>query len=418
MRVAVLGAGVVGVTTAYELARDGHEVTVIDRLSEAAAETSFANAGLIAPGHAYTWSSPKAPRILLRSLIDDSQALRFRPSLDPRLWSWSWKFLMNCTAARTSVNTKRKVRLCMYSQDRLGEIAADTGVDYHGLDGGLLYLYRKPESFARGAANTRILSEEGLELRAIDPDEAARIDPALEGVKSKFAGAVYCPSDGSGDARVFTRNLARHCAEKLGVRFMFDTAVQGFETAGDRITAVKTSKGAVAADEFVLCLGVFAPDFARTLGVSLPIYPIKGYSVTLPIEGRNNPPTIGGVDEDNLVAYARFGDRMRVTATAEFAGFSKTHKPDDFRHMLGAVRDIFPDGANYAEPEYWAGLRPMTPEGTPIFGRGGRYSNMVFNVGHGHMGWTMSAGSARITADIVRRQKPAHDPEGMMVIAA
>lgn len=415
MRVAVLGAGVAGITTAYELARDGHEVTVIERLPEAAAETSFANAGLIAPGHAYTWSSPKAPRILLRSLVDDSQALRFRPSLDPRLWSWSWKFLMNCTAEKASINTKRKVRLCLYSQERLKGIVGETGVDYHGLDGGLLYLYRKPESFARGSANTRILAEEGLELRAISPEEAARIDPALATVKDKFAGAVYCPSDGSGDARVFTQNLARYCREKLGVTYRFDTEVKGFEATGRRIDRVVTSKGTVAADEFVLCLGVFAPDFARRLGVSLPIYPIKGYSVTMPIDGSNLPPTVGGVDEDNLVAYARFGDRMRVTATAEFAGFDKSHKPEDFRHMLSAIRDIFPNGADYAKPQYWAGLRPMTPEGTPIFGRGGRFSNMVFNVGHGHMGWTMSAGSARITADIVKRARPDFDPAGMLV---
>lgn len=413
MRVAVLGAGVVGVTTAYELARDGFEVTVIDRLSEPASETSFANAGLIAPGHAYTWSSPRAPRILLRSLIDDNQALVFRPSLDPRLWSWSWKFLLNCTAEKARINTKRKVRLCRYSQDRLDGIVADTGVAYDGLSGGLLYLYRKPESFARGAANTRILVEEGLELRPLDPDAAARIDPALAPVKEKFAGAIHCPSDGSGDARLFTRNLARHCAEHLGVKFLFDAEIEDFEANGDRISQVITSKGAVAADEFVLCLGVFAPDFARRLGVSLPIYPIKGYSVTMPLDGSNNPPSVGGVDEDNLVAYARFGNRLRVTATAEFAGFDKSTRPENYRKMLASVRELFPNGANYAAPEYWAGLRPMTPEGTPILGRGGRYGNMVFNVGHGHMGWTMSAGSARIAADIVRRQQPAMDLAGM-----
>lgn len=415
MRVAVLGAGVVGVTTAYELATDGHEVVVIDRLPEAAGETSFANAGLIAPGHAYTWSSPRAPRILLRSLFDKSQALQFKPSLDRRLWSWSWKFLANCTAEKARINTKRKVRLCIYSQARLQNIVDRTGVDYHGLSGGLMYLYRKPESFERGSANTRILSEEGLELRAIGPDEAARIDPALEPVKDKFAGAVYCRSDASGDARVFTQNLAAHCAARLGVRFMFGSAITGFESDGDRITGARTTAGTVSADEFVLCLGVFAPDFARTLGVSLPIYPIKGYSVTLPIDGSNNPPTIGGVDEDNLVAYARFGNRLRATATAEFSGFDKSHRPENFRHMLLALRDIFPNGGNYAAPQYWAGLRPMTPEGTPIFGRGGRYRNMVFNVGHGHMGWTMSAGSARITADIVKDARPGLDLSGMMV---
>lgn len=418
MRVAVLGAGVVGVTTAYELARDGHDVTVIDRLPEVAAETSFANAGLVAPGHAYTWSSPRAPGILLRSLFDDSQALRFRPSFDPRLWSWSWQFLKNCTAAKASANTKRKVRLCLYSQDRLQQVVSETGVDYHGRDGGLLYLYRKPESFSRGSANTRILAEEGLDLRAIGPEEAARIDPALEPVKNKLAGALYCPSDASGDARVFTQNLARYCADRLGVKFIFNTSIVGFENTGDRICSVKTSHDVIVADEYALCLGVFAPRFARELGVKLPIYPIKGYSVTMPIDGKNNPPSIGGVDEDNLVAYARFGNRLRVTATAEFAGFDRSHEPGNFRHMLAAVQDIFPNGADYTKLEYWAGLRPMTPEGTPIFGRGGYYRNMTFNVGHGHMGWTMAAGSARITADIVKRAKPSFDPADMMVAGA
>lgn len=418
MKVVVLGAGVVGVTTAYELACDGHEVTVIDRLDAAASETSYANAGLIAPGHSYTWSSPKAPKILLRSLIDRSQALVFRPSLDPKLYLWSLQFLRNCTAERASSNTKRKVRLCRYSQDRLAQIAERTGVAYDGLSGGLLYLYRKPESFERGTLNTRVLTEEGLELRAVSADEAVRIDPSLSDAKHKFAGAIHCPTDGSGDARLFTRNLAEYCATHLGVKFLYNTEIADLESSGGRITAAVTGKGRIPGDEFVVCLGVFAPRFARKLGVSLPIYPIKGYSVTMPIGPGHQAPTIGGVDEDNLVAYARFGNRMRVTATAEFAGFSKTHKPQDFTHMLGAVRELYPRGADYDKPDYWAGLRPMTPDGLPIFGRGGRYPNVVMNLGHGHMGWTMSAGSARIVADMVKRTQPGFPPEGMMVRAA
>lgn len=415
MKVVVLGAGVVGVTTAYELLADGHDVTVIDRLGEVAAETSFANAGLVAPGHAYTWSSPKAPKILWQSLFKDGQALRFKPSLDPALWSWTLKFLRNCTAERAAINTKRKVRLCRYSQDRLHAITDATGVDYHGLTGGLLYLYRKPESFDRGARNTKVLTDEGLELRVVTRDEAARIDPALEPVKDKFAGALYAPSDESGDARVFTQNLAKWTAER-GVTYRFNTEITGFDVSGDRIRAVLTRSGPIEADAFVLCLGVFSPKLAKSLGVSLPIYPIKGYSVTLPIGGRNNPPSIGGVDEDNLVAYARFGDRMRVTATAEFAGFDKSHKPADYVHMLAAIQDLFPHGADYTRPSYWAGLRPMTPEGTPIFGRG-RHANMIYNVGHGHMGWTMAPGAARITADLIRNTVPAIPLDGMRVAA-
>jgi len=248
MRVVVLGAGVIGVTTAYELAKDGHEVTVLERHAEPAAETSFANAGLIAPGHSYTWSSPRAPGILWRSLFDDSQALRFKPSLDPRLWSWTLKFLRNCTAERARINTKRKVRLCIYSQAELKRIAGETGVAFHGLEGGLLYLYRSPQSFERGARNTKILAEEGLELKPVDRDEMARIDPALEPVKGEFAGAVFCPSDASGDARVFTQNLARHCAERQGVDFRFNCEIEGFATQGDRVTGVVTKDGVVAAD--------------------------------------------------------------------------------------------------------------------------------------------------------------------------
>jgi D-amino-acid dehydrogenase len=412
MRAVILGAGVIGVTTAYELARDGHDVTVVDRLAEPASETSFANAGLIAPGHAYTWSSPRAPGILWRSLFDESQALRFKPSLDPRLLSWTLKFLRNCTAARASLNTRRKVRLCIYSQGELQRISAETAVRYDESRGGLLYLYRSPQSFERGAAHTGILAEEGLDLRTVDRDEMARIDPALEPVKQQFAGAVFAPTDASGDARLFTLDLARYCSERLGVTFRFGTKIDGFETSGDRVTGIATTKGVIAGDEFVLCLGVFSPFLSRKLGASLPIYPIKGYSVTLPLDGHNNPPTIGGVDEDNLVAYARFGDRIRATATAEFAGYDKSHRPADFTYMLGVMRKLFPDGANYERPSYWAGLRPMTPEGTPIFGRG-RYRNVMFNTGHGHMGWTMSAGSARITADLIAGRKPAIDLAGM-----
>jgi D-amino-acid dehydrogenase len=306
------------------------------------------------------------------------------------------------------------VRLCIYSQGELGRIVAETGVAFHKVEGGLLYLYRSPQSFERGAKNTRILAEEGLELSAVDRDEMARIDPALEPVKEQFAGAVFCPSDASGDARVFTQNLARYCAEHLGVNFRFDTEIEGFTTQGDRVTGVATKKGLVAGDEYVMCLGVFAPFLSRKLGVSLPVYPIKGYSVTLPLDGHNNPPRLGGVDEDNLVAYARFGDRIRATATAEFAGLDRSYRPADFAYMLGVMRKLFPDGANYEKPSYWAGLRPMTPEGTPIFGRG-RFRNMTFNAGHGHMGWTMSAGSARIAADLVSGKKPAIDLSGMLL---
>jgi D-amino-acid dehydrogenase len=414
MRIAVLGAGIIGVTTAYELAKDGNEVSVIERLSEVAAETSFANAGLFSPGHSYTWASPKAPKILWRSLFEEGQALRFKPSLDPRLWMWSFQFLMNCTAERARINTQRKVRLCRYSQEHLHHIVAETGIDYCGQAGGLLFLYRSAETFERGIANTSILTNEGLELRPIDPKEAAQKDPALQSAQDKIAGAIFCPSDESGDCRLFAQKLATLCESRYGVRFYFNREVTGFQRQDGRVAGIETTAGPLAAEVIVICLGVFSPHLSRKIGVRLPIYPIKGYSLTAPITAANNPPTLGGVDEDNLVAYSRLGERLRVTATAEFAGYDKSHQPADFAHMTAAMRDLFPNAADFTEPIFWAGLRPMTPEGTPIFGTGAD-RNVFFNTGHGHIGWTMSSGSAKITADLVAHRKPAIDLTGMMV---
>jgi len=414
MKVIVMGSGVVGVTTAYCLLKDGHEVTVVERHDGAADETSFANAGLVAPGHAYTWASPKAPKILLKSLWRNDQALRFRLRLDPALWSWSLKFLGNCRAERVAVNTARKVRLSLYSQDMLHEVVEDTGVAFDGAKGGLLYLYRTPAAFDAGVAKMKILTDNGLPLEVVDRDRAAAIDPALLPTRDRIVGGIYAPSDESGDARLFTRNLADWCAER-GVRFLYGTTIRGVETAAGEVTGLLTDKGRLTADAYVLALGCQSAALAKPLGLSLPIYPIKGYSVTVPVAGRNNTPRIGGVDEENLVAYAPMGDRLRITATADFAGYDKRHSPADFQTMLAAARDLFPDAADYSRPSYWAGLRPMTPEGTPIFGRG-RQRNLFLNTGHGHMGWTMSCGSARITADLIAGRTPAIPLDGMQAV--
>ncbi len=413
MRVIVLGAGVIGVTTAYELLRDGHEVVVLERRSEAACETSFANAGLVAPSHAFSWASPSAPKMLLRSLWRDDQALRFRPSLDPALWRWTMKFLGQCSSSRAAANSQRKARLCLYSQARLGQIKAETDLAYDGQEGGLLFLYRSPASFAAAQAKMEVLKEVGVEVEAMAPEKAAEIDPALAPVTEHLAGVLYGPEDESGDARYFTRALARLCQEK-GAEFRYDTEVIGFLQDGSQIDGVMTDKGPLSADAVVLCLGVYSPQLAKQLGERLPIYPIKGYSVTLPVAGRNNPPKLGGVDEDNLVAYCPMGDRVRITATAEFAGYDTGHRPEDFRHMLASAKQLFPNAGDYSQPSYWAGLRPMTPRGIPIFGQG-RHKNLYFNTGHGHMGWTMSCGSARITADLLGGQKPEIDLTGMTV---
>ncbi|MGQ0486131.1 MAG: D-amino acid dehydrogenase [Hyphomicrobiales bacterium] len=411
MKALVLGAGIVGITTAYELNRDGHDVTAIEREAEPASFTSFANAGLFAPGHAYAWSSPAAPGILLRSLWRSDQALRLKPRADPAFWRWMWRFWKECTAERAALNTVRKVRLCNYSQSVFHETLARTQVKYDGRGGGLLYLYRSEATLAAAAAKSKILAENGCAIETLDRDGAARIDPALAPVKQRLAGALYARNDESGDCRLFALNMAEWLKGQ-GVAFKFGTTVKGFEIAGDRIEAVVTEKGLERADAIVLCLGVHSPHLARQIGHNLPVYPVKGYAMTAPVAGRNNPPAIGGVDEETLVAYAPYGDRVRVTATAEFSGYDLGHRPEDFRTMLATMRTLFPDGADWSRAEYWAGLRPMTPQGTPILGRS-RLANLWFNTGQGHMGWTMSHGAARATADLIAGRTPQVPLEGM-----
>jgi D-amino-acid dehydrogenase len=411
MKTIVLGGGIVGVTSAYFLAKAGDEVTVVERRPGVALETSFANAGLVAPGHSYTWASPRAPKILLKSLFREGQALRLKLSADWHMWAWCWLFLRNCTDARSRLNTSRKVRLCRYSQAQLQALTDIEQLAYERISRGLLYLYRDEAAFARGVANMSILTENGLALETLAPQAAIEREPALAAMRERLAGAIYCSSDESGDAHLFTKALAERCAA-MGVTFRFGTNILGARASGDAVESIETSHGPLRADRYVLALGSYSPFLARKLGYRLPVYPVKGYSVTLPIEASHTPPDLGGVDEHQLVAWARFGNRMRFTATAEIAGYDTHHTPADFTDMLRTARELFPNGADFDRPAYWAGLRPMTPEGTPIVGAT-RHRNFFVNTGHGHMGWTMSCGTARLLADIMHGRAPEIDMTGL-----
>ena len=413
MRAIVLGSGVIGTAAAYYLARDGHEVTVLERLEAPGLETSYANAGLVAPGHSYAWASPAAPRILAKSLVTADQALKLRPRLDPRMWSWLWKFLLQCTNERARANTARKLRLCRYSGDLLTELAAETGVQYDGLARGNLYVYRTDRSFEAGVRRTQLLRDHGLELEVLDRDGLCAREPALEPVKERLAGGMYSPTDQSGDARMFSRNLATHCAEALGVQFRFGVDARGLDADGGRIVGVRTSEGIVRGDAYVLALGFMSPFLTETVGIRLPIYPVKGYSVTIPRGTSNLAPRMGVCDEDRLVVTCPMGDRLRIASTAEFGGYDKSHRPTDFRAMFTAARDLFPSAGDFDRPDYWAGLRPMTPSTVPILGRG-RYENLYINTGHGHIGWTMACGSGKVTADLIAGREPEIDLEGLL----
>ena len=402
MRILIMGGGVVGVTTAYQLLRDGHEVVLLERQDAVARETSWGNAGMIAPGHSFVWSSPRAPWILLKSLFRKDQALRFRFSTDPRLYSWSLKFLAECTDAKARRNTLRKHQLAMYSQRVLHEVIAAEPLEYDRNARGVLYFYRDQSALEAGVAHMQILADDGQEIHVLDRAQVAELEPALQG---SIAGGIYCPTDETGDSHKFTRALAERCVA-MGADLQTGTTIDAIETAGYAVTSVRTDGRTFKADGYVMALGSYSPKLARTIGVDLPIYPVKGYSLTIPVGNHQAPPTIGSIDEANLVAISRFGDRVRVTATAEFAGYDTSHKPADFDFMKSVAQQLYPDGADYHRAEMWAGLRPMTPDNLPVLGRR-RHRNLWFNTGHGHIGWTMSHGTARITADLIGGRTPA-----------
>jgi D-amino-acid dehydrogenase len=411
MKTVVLGAGVIGVTTAYYLAREGHQVVVVEREPEPAAETSRANAGLISPGHSFTWNSPRAPGQLWQSLWSRETAYRMHFSLDPRFWTWGLKFLSQCTPARSRYYTLVKYRLNVFSQARIEEIAAAEGLRYDQQKRGLLVLFRSPKAFEEGIGNMKLIQEAGHKVEFVDGRRAVEIEPALKAIEGQIVGAVYCPTDGSGDCRKFTLALTEVC-RKLGVEFRFGTTIQRIESRGGRVTGVATDQGTVSGDAYVLAAGSYSPLLARPLGLDIPVYPVKGFSLTLPFTDPSLAPQIGGVDEGFLVAYCGMGDRLRLTGTADFSGYDKSHKPEDFAIMMQVARGMFPRGVDFSNPTYWACLRPMTPDGPPIIGPT-PIGNLWLNTGQGHMGWTMSAGSSRILADLMAGRASSHPTESL-----
>jgi len=414
MRTLVLGGGVVGVTTAYFLARAGHEVTLLEEKHGLGLEATGGNAGIIAPGHSFAWASPRAPRMLWQSLRGAETAIRVRLTRDPRLYAWGLRFLRECTSARARRNTLIKLRLCQYSQAVMKELVANEGIEYQAISKGALYLHRDPVELEAGIKKMALLAEHGQKQEILDASALARLEPAFEPVKSKIAGAIRDLGDSSGDSRVFSEELARVARDKHGLTVRLNTRVTALRSDGDRIDGVVTADGVLGADNYVLAAGVGAPVLARTAGVSLPIYPAKGYSSTFPLKPGGLAPTISGVDEQWLVGWSRLGDRLRLTSTAEFTGYDWGWTPRDFNNILRLARDLFPEAADYERGEYRACLRPMTPDGPPILGLG-RHRNLVFNCGHGHMGWTMACGTARLVADLMTGRMPDLDLDGLTV---
>ena len=407
MKVLVLGGGVVGVTTAYYLARSGHEVTVVDRQAEPARETSFANAGEISPGYASPWAGPGVPIKAVKWLLMKHGPLVLRPKLDPAMWSWLIKMLRNCTSARYAVNKSRMIPLAEYSRDCLRALRDDIQIHYDERSRGTLQLFRKPSQLDGTAGDIAVLKQYGVPYEVLDRDGCVAAEPALAAVRHRIAGGLRLPQDETGDCHMFTQALAAHAA-RLGVRFRLNTTIERLETDAKGISGVITSAGVLRADAYVVALGSWSPLLLRPLGVSIPVYPVKGYSITVPVIDPDAAPVSTVMDESYKVAITRLGDRIRVGGTAEVSGYSDQLYSARRATLEHSLTELFPRGGNLTEATFWSGLRPMTPAGPPVIGAT-RYANLHLNTGHGTLGWTMACGSARVLADLLSGRKPEID---------
>ncbi|KJC58755.1 amino acid dehydrogenase [Bradyrhizobium sp. LTSPM299] len=413
MKVLVLGSGVIGVTSAYYLARAGHDVTVIDRQPKPALETSFANAGEVSPGYSSPWAGPGVPVKAVKWLLMKHGPLVIRPKLDPVMWLWLLKMLRNCTTARYAVNKSRMIPIAEYSRDCLRALRAEIGIRYDEREQGTLQLFRYQAQLDHTGDDIAVLKQSGVPFEVLDRDGCIKAEPALAAVKDKFVGGLRLPQDETGDCHMFTQALALE-AEKLGVRFNFNVGIDGLNADATRITGVATSAGVMQADAYVLALGSYSPKLVRPLGISLPVYPVKGYSITVPIADADGAPVSTVMDESYKVAVTRLGDRIRVGGTAEISGYS-TKLYDARRATLDhSLTDLFPRGGDLAKATFWSGLRPMTPDGPPVIGAT-RYANLHLNTGHGTLGWTMACGSGRVLADLLSGKTPDIDTKDLSI---
>jgi D-amino-acid dehydrogenase len=413
MKILVLGSGVIGVSSAYQLALAGHEVTVVDRQPAAALETSYGNAGEVSPGYSAPWAGPGVPVKAVKWLLMHHRPLVIRPHFDLNLIRWGVSMLRNCTSARYELNKGRMVRLAEYSRDCLKTLRAETGIEYDARMQGTLQLFRTQAQLDGTAADIAILKRYGVGFELLDRQGCIRHEPALATVKDKFVGGLLLPGDETGDCFKFTQNLAA-LAARQGVQFRYGTTIKRLVKAGQQVDRVVTDAGDMRADAYLVALGSYSPLLLKQVGVRIPVYPVKGYSITAPITDASGAPESTVMDETHKVAVTRLGDRIRVGGTAELAGYTlQLHEAR--RHTLEhVVTDLFPRGGDVSRAEFWCGLRPMTPDGTPVVGAT-RLPNLFLSTGHGTLGWTMAAGTGRVMADVISGRRPGIDLDGLTV---
>ncbi len=416
MKVVVLGSGVIGVTTAYYLAKAGHEVVVVERRAGSAMETSHANAGQVSPGYSAPWAAPGIPLKALKWMMMEHSPLLIRwKRIDPDMWKWGASMLRNCTAARYKINKTRMVRLSNYSRECMIALRRDTGIAYDERTQGTLQLFRTQKQLDGIGKDVEILNEFDSPYEVLDVDGCVQAEPGLRHVRHKFAGGLRLVNDETGDCLMFTQKVTE-LAQALGVEFQFATNIERLMTnrGGPTITGVYTDHGPITGDAYVLCLASFSTKMLRPLGIHIPVYPVKGYSITVPISEAESAPVSTIMDETHKVAITRLGDRIRVAGTAELGGYNLYLDPKRRATVEYVVSDLFPRGGDVSQSVFWTGLRPMTPDGTPCLGPT-KYPNLYLNTGHGTLGWTQAAGSGRLLADLVSGEQPDIDLDGLFI---
>ncbi|MBV7520926.1 D-amino acid dehydrogenase [Ensifer sp. ENS12] len=412
MKVIVLGAGIIGVTSAYQLAKAGHEVTVIDRQAGPALETSFANAGEVSFGYCSPWAAPGIPMKAMKWLFMEHAPLILRPKVDTAMLSWMVRMLSNCTSKRYAINKSRMLRLADYSRISLATLRTETGIAYDERMQGTLQLFRTQQQLDASGKDVKALAADGIPYEVLDRDGCIRVEPALKHVREKIAGGLLTPKDETGDCFKFSNALAKK-AEELGVRFNYGSIIRGLDVEGGRIRGVVTAHGALQADAVVVALGSFSPLLVGPHGIRLPVYPVKGYSLTIPITDASRAPESTVMDETFKIAITRLGDRIRVGGMAEISGYTNDLGEPRRLTLQHSVTDLFP-GGDVSKASFWSGLRPMTPDGTPVIGAT-KVAGLYLNTGHGTLGWTMSSGSARVIADLVSGRKPEIDATDLAI---
>lgn len=404
MRIIIVGAGVIGVTSAWYLTRAGHEVTVLERNSTVARETSFGNAGGVCPGFAGPWAAPGMPQKALKWMFQAQAPLKFRPRADVRQWIWLASFLRNCTAARFADNKSRMQRMAHYSKACLVALRQETGIRYDHGTGGVLQIFATQAEAEHGAAGARVLTKLGIEHRLLTRDEALEIEPGLAASDAPLTGGVHLLTDEVGDCHLFSQELAK-LAQQEGCHFLFDQTVTALVPSNGKVTGVLTQSGLLEADAVVLATGPHAAALLKPLGIALPVYPVKGYSMTCDITDPALAPRSSVMDEHSKVMITRLGTRLRAAGVAEIAGFDKNPRPATLEALRARVTRLFPGAADYSQPTYWHGFRPMTPDGVARIGPTA-YKNLYLNTGHGSNGWTQACGASRVLADMIDGRTP------------